>query len=321
MRGIYLTIATVALMACSENGVRGDENVWPDNQVPDEKAERVTDEYVQSHPTQADVLFVISNWWSMEQAYAELVDSFDELLEVFIDSGVDYHIGVISTDTDHAFEMGKLHSANGVRYIDINNPDPMDTFAQMATMNASGCVGPRRPRDATYLALEVQGNDHNAGFRREDASMHTVFVSDDRDMSHLVEFEEWVSWYNTAISETPEIDTLSTIVDFSKDGLNLQASDMIGGASHPISDRPWANVLEEIGLKAQGLRREYFLSAQPNQDTINVVVVENGVEYSFDQGPVEEDGDWLYNQGRNSIQFNTYEPKTDSLIRISYEKL
>jgi hypothetical protein len=320
MRGIYLSLATVALMACSENGVGQNQDQWGDPQVEPEVPEHVQDAYVQSHPTKADILFVISNWWSMEQAYEELKDSFDNMLEVFLGSGVDYHIGVISTDTDHAFEKGMLHEARGVRYIDAQNQEPLDTFAEMATMDASGCVGPRRPRDATFLAFEHQ-EDWNAGFRREDASVHTVFVSDDRDVSDMIEFEEWVGWYNT-FTDTPEIDTLSTIVDFSKDGLNVEAADLIGGTAHPIQDMPWANVLEEIGLKAQGLRREYFLSRQPVEGTVALTVVVGNAELrDFTEGTEEEGGDFVYNAARNSVQFNTYEPPTDSQILIDYDAI
>lgn len=322
MRGIYLSIATLALMACSETGVGNNSDPWGDPRAEPEVPEHVTDSYVQSRPSQADVLFVISNWWSMEQAYAELVDSFDDLLEVFLGSGVDYHISVTSTDMAHAGPGygGLLREARGVRWIDSQNQEPLETFADMATMDASGCVGPRQPRDATFAALELDlpGNE---GFRREEASMHTVFVSDAFDSSYLVSLEEWVGWYNT-FTDTPEIDTLSTIVDFALDGANVGASEQIGGSAHPIQVKPWANVLEEIGLRAQGLRREYFLSQQPVEGTISLAIKTGNTELrDFVEGTIEEGGDWTYNAARNSVQFNEYEPPTDSTILIDYDAL
>jgi hypothetical protein len=320
MRGISLFLTSIALMACNEQGFNGEEESFPPGNVQPQEAVNVTDTYTQSKPTQADILFIVSNWWSMDQATAELADSFDSLLDVFLGSGVDYHIGVASTDTDHITDMGKLREANGVRYIDTANPDPLGTFVQMASMIATGCAGPRRPRDATYLALEMEADDWNAGFRREDASMHTVFVSDERDLSTMLSFDEWVAWYDN-FTNTAEIDTLSTIVDFSKDGLNLQATELLGGASHPIQEMPWANVLEEIGLKAQGLRREYFLSQQPADGTIVVNVIAEGVEMSFIEGATEAGGDWTYDVVCNSVQFNDFEPPTDSQIVINYDAL
>jgi hypothetical protein len=319
MRNWLGILAATTAIGCIESNFDQDVPKWDDPNPRDVGGEHVVDTYVQSSPTQADILFVVSNWWSMEQAYAELVDSFDDLLEVFVGSGVDYHIGVVSTDTDHATENGKLHVADGLRFIDTQTPDPFGTFAQMATMDASGCVGPRRPRDATFMALEFEANNWNKGFRREEASMHTVFVSDDRDTSTKASLDEFVNWYNT-FTNTPDIDTLSTIVDFAKDGQNLDATQRIGGASHPIQTMPWANVLAEIGLRAQGLRREYFLSSSPIEGTIEVTVVTpSGAELQFNEGTVEEGGDWSYDAIRNSIQFHEFEPATDSNINIGYD--
>jgi hypothetical protein len=215
--------------------------------------------------------------------------------------------------------MGKLHGANGVRFIDTSNPDPVGTFAQMATMNASGCVGPRRPRDAAFLALEVKADGWNAGFRREEASMHTVFVSDDRDMSTMNSINEWIGWYNS-FTETPEIDTLSTIVDEARDSQNPSvAVPQIGGTTHPIASMPWRNVLEEIGLRAQGMKKEYFLSRQPLPGTISVEMTVDGAEMGFDEGTIEEGGDWSYDATRNSVHVHEYEAPEGSEIRISYD--
>ena len=317
MQRICLLAIGGMLVGCSETGINADEKVdFEPNDRPD-RVEQVVDVYTQTNPTQADVLFVISNWWSMEQAYAELVDAFDDLLQVFVGSGVDYHFGVISTDTDHAYENGKLHEKRGYRFIDEQTDDPIGVFAEMATMNASGCVGPRRPRDATFLAFEVQDNDWNKGFRRDDASVHTVFVSDDRDSSLMHTFDEWVSWYDN-FTNTKEIDTLSTIVDLQKDTDNPRATEVIGGMYHPIEDQPWANVLEEIGLRAQGLKQEYFLSRQPDVESIEIKVIPNGstAELAFGLGD-----DFDYDASRNSVQFQDYEPPEGSEIRIEYDAL
>lgn len=321
MRGTgWVGIAAAALaVGCIETGVGQDLPKWDQPNPREVGGETVEDTFVQEQPTQADLLFVISNWWSMEQAYAELVDSFDDMLEVFVGSGIDYHIGVISTDTDHSWEHGKLHEADGLRFVDTDTPDPFGTFAKMATMDASGCAGPRRPRDATWLALEVEEDGWNAGFRRDEASLHTVFVSDDRDLSILADLDEFVYWYD-GFTETPEIDTLSTIVDFAKDGQNLEVTQRLGGTSHPITDRPWANVLAEIGLRARGMRREYFLSSTPIAGTIDLsVTTTQGAELHFVEGERDAGGDYRYDEIRNSVQFHEYEPPTSSTITIRYD--
>lgn len=310
----------IALVGCSETDIREEEFDQPPIGNPNEvDSERVVDEFVQSSSTEADILFVISNWWSMEQAYEELIDSFGSMLEVFVGSGIDYHIGVISTDTDHFVEKGKLHEAFGVRWVDAENPNPIETFANMAVMDATGCVGPRRPRDAAFLALEVEADGWNAGFRREEASMHTVFVSDDRDMSTLSSMDEWIGWYNS-FTQTKDIDTLSTIVDEARDTQNpTVAVPQIGGTTHPIQSMPWRNVLEEIGIRAQGMKQEYFLSRQPLSGTIAVEMTVDGADLGFVEGTIEEGGDWSYDATRNSIYMHEYEAPEGSEIRVTYD--
>jgi hypothetical protein len=320
MRHTVMSSLFLVLVGCIESGINENESDLPPvGNPPDVNSELVVDEYIQSSSTEADVLFVISNWWSMEQAYAELVDSFGSMLEVLVGSGIDYHIGVISTDTDHVGEKGQLHEAFGVRWVDTENPNPIDTFANKAVMDATGCVGPRRPRDAAFLALEVKADGWNKGFRREEASMHTVFVSDARDVSTMNSMDEWIGWYNS-FTQTKDIDTLSTIVDEALDTQNPSiAVPQIGGTTHPIQSMPWRNVLEEIGLRAQGMKKEYFLSRQPLAGSISVEMTVDGADIGFDEGTVEEGGDWSYDAARNSVYMHEYEAPEGSQIRITYD--
>jgi len=318
MRYISMIAVAASLAGCqSDSNINGKQNHVYDGNPQTVNPEEVTDSFVQTSPTQADVLFVISNWWSMEQAYTQLVEDFTDMLQVFIGSGMDYHIGIVSTDTEHSNEQGKLKEVNGWRWVEEDTQDPVNTFATMATMDATGCAGPRKPRDGSYMALVTHANDEfNKGFRREDASLHTVFVSDDKDLSSMLSFDEYVDWYNS-FTNTPDIDTLSTIVDFSKDGQNLIATQEIGGTSQDIKVMPWANVLQQIGLRAQGMRQEFFLSRQPVEDTIEVSVTTNeGALLTFTAGTEFE-----YVADRNSVQFLTFSPDEGSVISLHYTAL
>jgi len=317
---IAATIAAfVVLAGCSETGLNGKQDHSYDGHAQTVDPDVVVDQFVQNSPTKADVLFVISNWWSMAQAYQQLIADFSDMLQVFVGSGMDYHIGVVSTDTEHSFEQGKLKNVSGSRWVEEDTPDPINTFATMATMDATGCAGPRKPRDGSYMALVTHGgptDQWNHGFRRDDASLHTVFVSDDKDLSTMLAFQEYVDWYNS-FTNTPDIDTLSTIVDFSKDGQNLVATKDIGGSSQDIRVTPWANVLEDIGLRAQGMRTEFFLSQQPVPDSIEVTVTttEDNVLH------FQADTDFTYVADRNSVVFTTFEPTEGSVISLQYTSL
>lgn len=314
MRMSWLVLP-LALSACNMASFRGDLPGEPSRNANPVEVQRVTDSHVQVSPLKADILFVISNWWSSDRLTDELIEAFDDMLFELIDSGVDYHIGVISTDTDHADDNGKLREGFGDRWIDIENSRPLLAFAQMATMDASGCVGPRRPRDATYMALEHQANTHNLGFRRPEATMHTIFVNDDTDESYRMSFDEWVEWYDD-FGPRPEVDSLSTIVDYQLDSENLVATQLIGGASHDIRDLPWENVMKDIGLRARGPKSEFMLSRVPVLDTLEVLVrAPTGIS-RFELGE-----HFSYIDGRNTILFDDYQPPSGSKVEISYEPM
>jgi len=317
MRKFTMIAVFAALAGCSETGVGGKQQQAYNGHAQSVDPEEVVDSFVQSSPTQADVLFVISNWWSMEQAYQQLISDFSDMLQVFIGSGMDYHIGIVSTDTEHSNEQGKLKEVGGWRWVEQATDDPVNTFATMATMDATGCAGPRKPRDGSYMALVTHADDQwNNGFRREDASLHTVFVSDDKDLSNMLSFDEYVDWYNH-FTNTPDIDTLSTIVDFSKDGQNLIATKEIGGSSQDIKVLPWNNVLQAIGLRAQGMQQEFFLSRQPVEDSIEVSVTTpegNLMTFSMADG-------CTYVPDRNSVVFDEFSPSEGSIISLHYTAL
>lgn len=310
-----MVLFPVALMACNDPTFRDQLPAEPARSASPLQNERITDTHVQVTPPEADILFVISNWWSSEQLTQELIDAFDDMLNELIDSGVNYHIGVISTDTDHSDDNGKLREGLGHRWIDIENQRPLVTFAQMATMEASGCVGPRRPRDATYMALEIQADTHNLGFRRPAASMHTIFVSDDRDASYHLSVDEFIDWYGN-FGPNPHLDSLSAIVDTALDAENVSATTVLNGSSHDIDDTPWENIMRDIGLHARGPQAEFPLSRIPNVETLDVRVhAPTGVvEYDLNE-------DFTYIEGRNTVHFGDYRPPSGARIEISYEPL
>lgn len=318
MRQISMIAVFAALAGCANQTNIGANQHHPYKGNPQTvDPEQVTDSFLQPPPTQADVLFVISNWWSMEQAYAQLIKDFSDMLQVFIGSGMDYHIGIVSTDTEHATEQGKLKEVGGWRWVEQATPDPINTFATMATMDATGCAGPRKPRDGSYMALVTHAHDQwNQGFRRDDASLHTIFVSDDKDLSSMLSFDEYLDWYEH-FTDTPDIDTLSTIVDFSKDGQNLLLTKDIGGTSQDIKVLPWANVLQNIGLRAQGLKSVFTLSHEPVEDTIEVnVTTPEGNRLSFNP----ESGA-TYQLEANTVTLTDFAPAEGSIIEIHYTAL
>jgi hypothetical protein len=96
----------------------------------------------------------------------------------------------------------------------------------------------------------------------------------------------------------------------------LEVTDRVGGIEWSICTEDWSGLLTELGLQAAGLKREFFLSLVPVEDSI-VVTVEprEGDAVSF------ESGDWAYSRARNSITFASYVPDPLSVVNITYDVL
>jgi hypothetical protein len=93
----------------------------------------------------------------------------------------------------------------------------------------------------------------------------------------------------------------------------VDLTNRIGGIMHDIRVDDWVTVLEQLGVQAAGLKREYFLSKIPVEDTIVVNV-------TLPDGTVEpfQPRDWSYSSSRNSVTFDEYLPPPLSLVDITY---
>ena len=149
-----------------------------------------------------DVLFVIDNSGSMEQEQQNLIANFPTFISVLDMSGLDYRVGVTTTGRDYDWTMqtpfgvipqsqdgghnGKLLKPAACnmtkRWIDKTDPNPAMTFSCVANV---GIEGPSREmplaaiRDAFTSAATT-----NAGFRRADALLAIVILTDENDCSY-----------------------------------------------------------------------------------------------------------------------------------------
>jgi len=155
-----------------------------------------------------DVLFVIDNSLSMQDEQIELADGIEvRLFAPLLGSGLDLHIGVISTDVGTGDNMvggcsneTNRNGDNGVLWQPeectaadnnflIDSPstgdrnyegDLGDAFACAGLIGTDGC-GFEQPLESMRRALS--DNPANAGFLRDDAALVVVIVTDEDDCS------------------------------------------------------------------------------------------------------------------------------------------
>ena len=256
-----------------------------------------TDRILQATIPSVDVLFVVDNSCSMEEEQAALGVNFPAFVKWFLASGLDYHVGVVSTDMRDPLHAGRLRVSDKHRWIEQSTPNAEAVFSQMVQMGTTGDAL-ERGRAAAYTALELLADVDNAGFVRQDAGLHLAVVSDEDDASGAspVSREEFVAYLNEA-RPSPRMVSFSSIVgpltgcpDIGEPGTEyLSVTELVGGVFWPICTKDWTQVLDELGFVATGLTREFHLSRLPALGTLSVSVEDAGVVLPFDEGD-----DWVY---------------------------
>ena len=133
--------------------------------------------------SKVDILWVIDNSGSMAEEQALIADAAPTLISALNKSGLDWHMGGVTTDMAEPAESGKLQGANGYKWVDATVPTPAGLFAAMAQPGTLGYYE-EQGRAAAYAALiPPLSTNENAGFYRDDAVLHVVFVSDENDQS------------------------------------------------------------------------------------------------------------------------------------------
>ncbi|MBL9013450.1 MAG: hypothetical protein JNL83_04690 [Myxococcales bacterium] len=152
-----------------------------------------------------DLLFVIDNSGSMGQEQTNLIANFPQFINVLNQSGLDYRVAVTTTARDYHYtmsfpvgggvpmntgagedgEMIKPASCNMTkRWIDKNDPNPAQTFSCVANVGTGGNAD-EMPLGAMRDAFEDRMADMtNAGFRRADALLGIVMLTDEEDCSY-----------------------------------------------------------------------------------------------------------------------------------------
>ncbi len=321
MQKFIAVIAVASLIgACGNEYDLGDDlPQWPESSAPSVEDITQTDRVLQVTTPEVDILWTIDNSCSMQDEQDALTLNFPIFIDYFLGSGLDFHIGVVSTDLDNNSHSGKLRESAGLRYLDVDTPNPTQIFASMAGMGVTGS-GIERGLGATYLALEILADGYNSGFYRPNAAVHTVLISDEEDQtsSGLITTNEFIDWYD-GLKDDAGDRSFSSIVTMSGSQRGteyLAVTGEIGGIVWDITNDDWGTVLDQLGVQASGLKREYFLTALPVPGTIDVEVHDKGNVFKFNEA-----SDWTYDDARNSITFLEYVPDALSEVIIDYTLL
>ena len=139
-------------------------------------------------PQKLDLLLVVDNSGSMQTSQEHLSRVFPQFLQKFLQKKYDFHLAVATTDA----YMSKTHygqankslfrrTSSGEFVLTRDTQYLEDKFQQLVLAGTNG-YGDERAFLAFQTALE---DPRNAGFRRHDAFLAILIISDEDDFSHL----------------------------------------------------------------------------------------------------------------------------------------
>jgi len=308
----------------------------------------ITEVRFQNPPTEVDILLVIDDSCSMADEQDKLSEGFEAFVEFFDVADVDYHIGIITTDMEHADRRGRL--VGETRVIDRDTPDADSVFRDNVQVGIEGW-GLERGLDASAKALGASLTEgHNEGFRREDAFLSVIFVSDEEDSSHYG-INEYINFFrglqsgrsrdafNASALIGADPDTLEP-ADCGGDGIAgsigavashryWDIAAQTGGVVGSICSNDFADIVTEMGLASSRLLDRFYLDRQPDPESIALEIFHPGA--SEDEGILPAPGDdeveyaWIYEEDLEEEEFVirfldiTHLPPIDSRIVISYQ--
>ena len=247
-----------------------------------------------------DILWVVDDSSSMLDWQLELADHADTYIGGLDLEGVDYHLGVITTDcADLQGDLPVMVSST---------PDLAEVFGEtvMVGIGGSGTEQGLIQASTALTPPQSEPGGANAGFLRPEAGLMVVFFGDEDDQS-----PDLVPNYVGTLQATkanPAAVRLDALACLSAPRYDL-ATAMTGGGVTDLCDPSWTDVLPDLAGNAVGAQDTFVLTSEPVDETLQV---------ELDGAPMYEG--WSYVEAFNAVVFDsTHLPDDGDLITVRYQ--
>lgn len=274
-----------------------------------------------------DVLWVLDNSGSMDESLSRLNDQLDLFIDAFLKLGLDYHIGVVTTDMDNTSQAGKLQGSP--TYIDSSTANPVAKFQDRASVGSGGSAD-EKGLDAAKAALtDPLASGHNAGFLRADSTVSVIVLSDENDSSS-VKSGGFVSWFE-GLRADPDQTTFNAFVgdqgmgctggdiwtgDFIEavgGDVYIDVADDTDGFFASICSDDFAAPVTNMARSSAGMKSTFALTETPSDLSRMEVVVDGAV------APADAFHGYTYDATANTITFHgDWFPDANAIIEVSY---
>lgn len=272
-----------------------------------------TDTFSQAPSNEVDILWVVDNSHSMSEEQASVSAGAGEFVGNLEATGMDFHLGVVTTDVDASnVDAGALLGNPPVLDSSLGNYEAL--FKSRVLVSTGGSDQEKGLQAAITALTPPLTNSRNVGFLRPDAMLSIVILSDENDCSDdfaLGSAATGEDCYTRSEELTPVTDLAARIRDIKDDPSLIKISGIIGpevlegcentvfgkrysiaitafaGVSADICEADYSKIMDRLGLIATGMLDTFNLSHIPDAETIEVwVLPEGGTEYQVpDAGP------------------------------------
>jgi hypothetical protein len=305
-------------------------------------------------PKKIDILWVIDNSGSMETSQSNLATNFNSFIHRFSQYNYDFHMAVVTTDGWHAmfpstfrnsttqrFRDGIGSNHSGVFVMDRNTPNLSSVFTTDIKQGTNG-DGDERAFESFHQSL-IDSTNIAAGFRRDDAFLAVIVVSDEDDFSwngtslnesytnpKLYSVASYTSFLDTytkrAANSLPNysVSAIGVLDQACKDQLStdgfdrkigqryMQMVDATGGVKGSLCG-DFGNTLELISDNIIELSSSFQLSREPVVSSIRVIV--DGATI-----PNDATNGWTYDAATLTLTFHgSGVPGANSNIQIYFD--
>jgi len=271
----------------------------------------------------------------MSEAQNAIGAAFPNLEAELSSLGIDWQMGILSTDMSDPDHRGRLIelAGDGSVFMDPSFSDVGTRFALRVRLGEDGSPV-ERGLEASWAALSAPlGTHDNDGFLRDDARLAVVIVSDDEDCSHeggliaesseacaatpegLVAVSEYLVRYEGLKDDPLDVSVhalveTGTTAEFEGCGGGNPSTRLVaaargtGGMVAPLCE-DLAPTFTELGLQITGRRSAFPLSRRPDSESISVRLETTDV---MGQPPTEVPRDvtmesgWTWHEESNTVR-------------------
>ncbi|MCK6524199.1 choice-of-anchor D domain-containing protein [Myxococcota bacterium] len=275
------------------------------------------DHFVVEADPPADIMFLVDQSCSMDDNTAILNANFNTFINEISDYTTNWHIMVVNDDDGCARQDAKY---GNVSVLTETTPNVADAFGDYTLgVNNGGFFGEPMNTEAllTTAALATSPGKMascNTGFRRDEALLHIIFVTDEPEQST----KSWSTLTNEIVAN----------IGAGKVKLSAIAGDMPSGCATADAGTGYADAVAATGGEFLSICATSWTAYMPLLASASVKV--NQFELSSTAAPstvrvwvngTERTGGWTFETAENAVLFTTDIPESGDTIDVTYSML